>query len=118
MVQTNEADFWGRVPVDGYGPGFFRVRGVVHEGPLALLPDGPLPWRGLDDIDLFIERAADFDILIIGTGATFELLAPDMRARLEAAGIGVETMTTGSACRSYNVLLAEARRVAVALLPV
>ncbi len=117
MVRASETDFSGRLPIEGYGPGFFRIGGVVHEGPLALLPDGPRPWPGLDDMSLFLDRAEAFDTLIIGTGAAFELL-PEIRARLETAGIGVEAMTTGSACRSYNVLLAEARRVAAALVPI
>lgn len=118
MVHTSEMDFSGMIPVDGYGPGFFRVGGVVHQGPLALLPDGPQPWAGIGDMTLFLERAETFDILLVGTGTTFEILAPEMRVRLESAGIGVETMTTGAACRSYNVLLAEARRVAAALVPI
>ena len=118
MMQTNEVDFSGRRPIDGYGPGFFRIGGVVHEGPLALLPSGPRSWSGLTDMNVFLATAEAFDTLIVGTGARFELLAAETRAALEAAGIGVEAMTTGSACRSYNVLLAEERRVAAALIPV
>lgn len=118
MVQTNEVDFSGRLPVEGYGPGFFRVGGVIHQGPLALLPDGPRPWPGLHDMSLFVEQTGAMDVLLVGTGAEMALLAPDLRASLESAGIGVEAMATGPACRSYNVLLSEGRLVAAALVPV
>lgn len=115
---TTEVDFSGRMPVDGYGPGFFRVGGQVHQGPLALLPAGPRGWAGLHDMALFVAEAGSFDVLLIGTGSEIALLPPAAHAALEAAGIGAETMATGSACRSYNVLLAEERRVAAALIPV
>jgi uncharacterized protein len=108
------------VPVDGYGQGGFRVAGAVHRGPLALLPGGVQPWAGLPDLAPFLERADDFDVLLVGTGA--EQLPPspallEARAELEAAGPGIELMATPAACRSYNVLLAEGRRVAAALMP-
>jgi uncharacterized protein len=119
-VRTYEVSFEGRLPIDGYAPGGFRVAGAVHRGPLALLPDGILPWDGLPDLTPLLERAADFDVLLVGTG-TVMAPPPDFfaaRARLEAAGAGAELMTTPSACRTYNVLLAEGRRVAVALMPI
>jgi uncharacterized protein len=117
-MQQREVDFAGRLPVEGYGPGFFRVGGVVHEGPLALMPDGPRPWAGLGDFTPFLERADAIDVLLVGVGAEVAALAADARARLEAAGIGVEAMATPPACRTYNVLLSEERRVAAALMPV
>jgi uncharacterized protein len=119
-VRTYEVSFEGRLPIDGYGPGGFRVAGAVHRGPLALLPEGPVPWGGLPDLAPFLERAGSFDVLLVGTGAT---MAPPagfaaLRGRIEAAGAGVELMATPSACRTYNVMLAEGRRVAAALTPV
>jgi uncharacterized protein len=120
-VRTVEVSFEGRLPIDGYGAGGFRVAGAVHRGPLALLPDGVVAWDGLPDLGPFLERAAGFDVLLVGTGA---LMAPPpagfaaMQSRLEAAGAGVDVMATPSACRTYNVLLAEGRRVAAALMPV
>jgi uncharacterized protein len=119
-MRTTEVSFEGRLPIDGYGPGGFRVAGAVHLGPMALLPEGIVVWDGLPDFGPFLERAASFDVLLVGTGAD---MAPfpgfaEGRARLEAAGPGVELMGTPSACRTYNVLLAEGRRVAAALMPV
>lgn len=119
-MRTTEVDFFGRLPVDGYAPGGFRVAGLVHAGPLALLPEGILPWAGLPDLAPFLERAAAFDVLLVGTGAAMALPAnlAAGRSALEAAGVGVDLMATPSACRTYNVLLAEGRRVAAALMPV
>ncbi len=120
-MRTTEVDFEGRLPVDGYGAGGFRVAGVVHQGPLGLVPEGVVTWAGMPDLGPFLERAASFDVLIIGVGATLGPL-PDgfatMRSKLEAKGPGAELMATPSACRTYNVLLAEGRRVAAALMPV
>ncbi|MFO1208446.1 MAG: Mth938-like domain-containing protein [Amaricoccus sp.] len=119
-MRTTEIDFEGRLPVDGYGPGAFRVAGRVHRGPLALVPAGVVDWGGLPDLGPFLERAGSFDVLLVGTGAALAL--PDgfaaARGAIEAAGPGVDVMATPSACRTYNVLLAEGRRVAAALMPV
>jgi uncharacterized protein len=119
-VKTYEVDFEGRLPIDGYAPGGFRVAGAVHLGPLALVPAGIVAWDGPPDFEALLERAESFDVLLLGTGET--LVPPDgfarIRARFEAAGAGVEIMSTPSACRTYNVLLGEGRRVAAALVPV
>lgn len=115
---TSEVDFSGRLPIEGYGPGFFRVAGAIHEGPLALLPGGPEPWPGLHDVGLFLNRGGEIDVLLVGTGPEIAFLPDETRRLLEEAGLGVEAMATASACRSYNVLLAEERRVAAALIPI
>jgi uncharacterized protein len=118
-MRTTEVDFDGRLAIDGYAPGAFRVAGAVHRGPLALLPQGVVAWDGLPDLGPFLERVESFDVLLVGTGA--EIAMPPglaaSRGRLEAAGAGAEIMATPSACRTYNVLLAEGRRVAAALMP-
>jgi uncharacterized protein len=117
-MRLNEVVFDGRVPIDGYGPGFFRIAGAIHHGPLAVLPAGPQPWTGLPAIEVFLDAAPSFDVLFLGTGPEIRPLAGELRSRLEAAGIGVEIMGTASACRTYNVLLSEGRRIAAGLLPV
>ncbi|MEO0913097.1 MAG: Mth938-like domain-containing protein [Pseudomonadota bacterium] len=105
-------------PVDGYGPGFFRLGDAVHHGPLAVLPGGVLSWAGWPDCGVFTERAGDIDVLLAGMGAEIAPV-PEAAARaLEAAGIGVEPMSSPSACRTYNILLAEGRRVGLAALPI
>ncbi len=117
-MRVTEVHYPGSPPVEGYGPGFFRVAGVIHEGPLLLLPEGLARWGGLDDLDAILGQAGAIDVLLIGMGAEIRALPAEIRARLEAAGLGVEIMPTPPACRTYNVLLGEGRRVAAALLPV
>lgn len=117
-MRINEVSFETGPPIDGYGPGFFRVGGVVHHGPLALLPQGRQAWGGLPDLTAFLEHRARFDVLLMGMGAQIAGLPADLRNGLEAAGIGVEIMATPAACRTYNVLLGEGRRIAAALTPV
>ena len=117
-MRLNEVIFGGRVPIEGYGPGFFRVGGAIHRGPLALLPSGPQPWAGLPEIELFLAAAAALDVVFLGMGPEIRPLDAALRSRFDAAGIGVEIMATAPACRTYNVLLAEGRRIAAGLLPV
>lgn len=117
-MEINEVTFRSGTPVDGYGPGFFRLGDHKHEGPLAIFPGGPVRWPGLPDISLMLERADDIDVLLIGMGPEIAPLPAELRTALEEAGIGVEIMATPPACRTYNVLLAEERRVALAAMPV
>ena len=116
-----EIDYEAQPPVDSYGPGGFRVAGQWHEGGLILLADGahPMPGRpSLETLGPVLERAEALDLVVIGQGADIATIPADLRAALEGAAIGVEIMSTPSACRTYNVLLTEARRVAAALTPV
>lgn len=118
-MRLTEIRYSDAMPVDGYGPGFFRVGGEVHRGGLFLMPAGPAAaWSGLGDSGAILAAAGAIDVLLVGTGAAIAPLPPDFRAALEAAGIGVEIMASPAACRSYNMLLAEGRRVALAALPV
>jgi uncharacterized protein len=105
-------------PVDGYGPGFLRIGGQLVRGPVLSLPSGLVPWGGWADTGPLLAAAPALDILLVGTGAEMRPLPPDFRAVCEGAGIGLEFMATPAACRTYNVLLAEARRVGLAALPV
>ncbi|KPP87189.1 MAG: hypothetical protein HLUCCA08_04490 [Rhodobacteraceae bacterium HLUCCA08] len=105
-------------PVDGYGPGFFRIGGQVHEGAVLVLPGGIGPWGGYDDTATLLAAAGGLDVLFVGTGAEIAHIPAALRDALEGAGIGVEVMASPAACRTYNVLLAEGRRVGLALLPV
>ncbi|MFO8126101.1 Mth938-like domain-containing protein [Yoonia sp.] len=117
-MRLNEIRYNDAVPIDGYGTGFFRVGGKKYDGPLLVLPSGVSPWGGFEDTATILENVADIDVLFVGTGAEITHPPKDFRTTLEDAGIGVETMASPAACRTYNVLLSEGRRVAVALLPV
>ncbi|RMF38902.1 MAG: hypothetical protein D6754_06435 [Alphaproteobacteria bacterium] len=117
-MRLSEISYSGRQPVDAYGPGFFRVGGAVHYGPLLLLPAGVSAWSGLETLEPILQAASEIDVLLVGMGAEFAFLPAGIRNRLEAAGMGIDAMTTPAACRCFNVLLAEERRVSAALLPV
>ena len=117
-MRLDEIEFGRAVPVDGYGPGFFRVGGEVHEGAVIVTGSGARAWAGTADAAALLELAGAVDVLFLGTGAEIAQIPTELRDRLEAAGIGVEVMSSPSAARSYNVLLAEGRRVAAALMPV
>jgi len=106
------------LPIDGYGPGFFRISGEVHKGMVAVLPTGVVGWGGMDDSGEFRAASDQIDLLLVGTGAEAQQLTGHFRNTLTACRIDVEAMPTPAACRTYNVLLAEGRRVAVALMPV
>lgn len=117
-MRLNEITFTDAKPVEGYGPGFFRICGEVHQGPLLISPKGTVVWGGYTDEDRLLGLAGDVDVLFVGTGSDIAHLPPDLRERLEAANIGVEVMASPAACRTYNVLLSEGRRIALALIPI
>ena len=68
-MQLNEVKFEDQVPVDGYGPGFFRVADQVHEGALFLTAEGVTHWGGYTDLTPLIQSVGTYDFVFIGTGA-------------------------------------------------
>ncbi len=104
--------------VEGYGPGFFRLGPHVLRGPSLITPWNAGPWGGLDDAGAPLALAGEIDVLLLGMGDTVAYPPKAFREALEAAGIGVDPMTSPAACRTYNLLLTEGRRIAAAVLPV
>jgi len=117
-MRLSEAEFSGGLPVDGYGPGFFRIGGQVHRGAVLIGPERVQAWGGVDDLAPLLALADAVDVLFLGLGETMVLPPAGLRGAIEGAGIGLEPMASLAAARSYNVALSEGRRVAVALLPV
>ena len=117
-MELREVQFGEQPPIDGYGPGFFRIGGEAVEGAVLITPIKAVPWNGLSDLNALIEIKDDIDVLFIGMGADITNIDPQSRLALETASIHFELMSSPAAARSYNVLLSEERRVAVALLPV
>jgi len=119
-MRMNEIDYAGPAPIDGYGPGGFRIAGIWHHGAMIVGPEEvqplalPLSAEGLAPV----LRPGAFDVVLIGQGPEIAPLPAPLRALFDEAVIGVEVMATPSACRTYNVLLAEDRRVAAVLIPV
>ncbi|RPE71223.1 uncharacterized protein EDD53_0337 [Pacificibacter maritimus] len=117
-MHINDIAFEGAVPIDSYGPNFFRVEGKVHTGPMLLIEAETPEWGGFDDIAPLLALKDRIDFIVFGTGESLAYLPKPLRDALDQAGIGTEVMATPTACRSYNILASEGRRVAVALLPV
>ena len=117
-MQLEEIQFSDAAPIDGYGPGFFRVGGRLHEGAILVMPGLVQPWGGFEDSATLVNVAGELDVVFVGTGAEICHIPPGLRDPVEAAVPGIEIMASPAACRSYNVLLAEGRRIAAALLPV
>ena len=117
-MQFNEITYSDARPVDGYGPGFFRIGGEVYKGPIIVTPTGVFPWGGVDDPAPLCALVDEIDVLFIGTGNEITYPPKALREAVEATGLGLEPMSSPSACRTFNVLLSEGRRVAIALLPV
>jgi uncharacterized protein len=115
----------GRFPIDAYGKGGFRFAEMSHRGSIQALPSGIKAWDVAApaeiDGDAFADvlaEAEDIELLLIGTGLQLVPLAEPVQWRLREAGIRVEVMQTGAAARTFNILLAEKRRVAAALIAV
>jgi len=116
-MKLTEVDFGASIPIEGYGADYYRLDDVAHPAPLVVAPGHIAPWAGYDDLEPLLDMAGQIDVLFIGTGAQISPIPSALRQTLEGAGLGVEIMSSATACRTYNVLLSEGRRVAVALLP-
>ncbi len=117
----------GRQIVESYGSGRFRVSGRVFEGSVLVLTDRTSAWPVADVASMTIEglaavteaaRAGTIDLLLVGCGVRMAPMPPDLRQTLRDIGVVIEPMDTGAACRTYNVLMAEGRRVAAALIAI
>ena len=117
-MQLVEITYDSAVPVEGYGPGFFRIKGQVIAGPMLATGARAIAWGGLADSTAITALAGDVDVVFLGMGAEIAHAPAAFRAQIEAAGMGLEVMSSPAACRTYNVLLSEGRRVALAALPV
>lgn len=117
-MRLNEVVYTDAEPIEGYGPGFFRIGGQKHDAPLLSWARGTQGWGGYEDPQTLLELAGEVDVLFVGTGKEIAHIPAGLRSALEEVGLGVEVMSSPAACRTYNVLLSEGRRVALAVLPV
>jgi uncharacterized protein len=106
-----------------YGPGWLEINARRYGHAVLVMPESPVaPWPPARFEDLAPEHfeaiaAMAPEVVLLGTGAAQRFPAPRALATLTRARIGVEAMDTGAACRTYNILMSEGRRVLAALLP-
>lgn len=113
----------GRPYLERYGPGGFKISGAIFTGAVLILPSRAEVWPVAamaeatpESLRPVAEHGA-IEILLIGSGKRMERVSPALRQALREVGIVIDAMDTGAACRTYNVLASEERRVAAALLP-
>jgi uncharacterized protein len=124
-IEVRNAHFPGRAPIDAYGNGGFRFAGMSHRGSLLLLPSGIYGWEREEgeslqpeDFERVLAEAGDIEVILVGTGANIRPLAADVKTAFRSRAISSDPMSTGAAVRTYNIMLAEERPVAAALIAV
>lgn len=112
-------------PIDSYGNGGFRFADMSHRGSLLCLPTGIFAWdvtavAGITDDNLapVWTAAAQLDFFLLGTGRDMMLLPPALRELFQAANLRIDSMQTGPAMSTYNLLFGEGRRVGAGLIVV
>ncbi|MEO8669297.1 MAG: MTH938/NDUFAF3 family protein [Bauldia sp.] len=124
-IVIRAAHYPGRAPIDTYGKGGFRFAGMSHRGSLLCLPSGIYGWDiaaaqaiSEESLGRVFAEAEAIDTLLIGTGQDIVPLPTELRDWLREARIVADAMSTGAAVRTFNVLLAEDRAVAAALIAI
>lgn len=108
--------------IQSYSAGGFKISGQAYQGPVIVFPDRTVPWTASSAAELkpgdfdMLDRK-DLDVVLIGCGAQGARLDREVVNALKSRGVLPEAMDTGAACRTYNVLMADGRRIAAALLP-
>jgi uncharacterized protein len=112
-------------PVTAYGNGGFRFADMSHRGSVLCLPSGIWAWPAtsveslsIDEIEFLLSRLDPPITVLFGTGEKQVWPTPEVYAAFAKAGIGLEPMSTGAAARTYNILIAEKRSIAAALIVV
>ena len=107
----------------GYGPGYVAINRVRHEKHIVVTAERVTEWNisgfetlGVAQFEPLL--ALKPEIVILGTGATLRFPGPEVTRLAAAAGIGLEVMDSKAACRTYNILIAEGRKVLAAILVV
>ncbi|MFW0776775.1 MAG: Mth938-like domain-containing protein [Rickettsiales bacterium] len=111
--------------ITGYGNDGFKINNEFIAGSLLVFSEKTMSWEigasedfSLDHFEGLIRRADEIELVLIGTGQTMRPIPPAIHSHLKAHNIAVESMDTGAACRTFNVLMSEGRHVAAALIAV
>ena len=125
MAEPGQGFYPYQAPLEAYGNGGFRFASMSHRGSLLCLPTGMHAWNvrspaelTLQSLSLVLEAADRIDVLLIGLGNDIAAIDPAIRPAMRERQIIVEAIGTGGAVRTYNILLAEERAVAAALIAV
>lgn len=108
--------------ITAYGEDYVAVNGIRHEHSLIVQPEKIIePWQVsvsdvLTEAHFTVLAELELEVLLLGTGARLRFPAPQLIHQLARRGIGLEAMDTFAACRTYNILAAEGRKVAAALI--
>ena len=124
-IEIRKAHFPGRAPVDSYGNGGFRFADMSHRGSLLMLPSGIYGWDmdegdplTIENFQRVFEEASAIEVLLVGTGRDIRPLPVELKMQLRQHAVSSDPMSTGAAVRTYNIMLAESRAVAAALIAV
>ena len=122
---TTAARYPYEAPVTAYGNGGFRFAEMSHKGSILCLPSGVYAWEPVsaselkpEDFARVLDELTPPCVLLLGTGEAQIFPSPELSKAFADKGLGLEAMSTGAAARTYNVLLAEKRHVAAALIAV
>jgi uncharacterized protein len=122
-LDISPVHFEGRNIIQSYGNGKFQISDKKYDHSVLVFPDQIIPWSPIDTNNLIVD---DFkkvltvgpivELLLLGCGKTTWFLPLPLRDELKEMGLVLEPMDTGAACRTFNVLLGENRRIAAALM--
>lgn len=114
----------GQQIIQSYSGGKFKVSGQIYDYSVIVSPEETIKWdaAAFHDLDVsafrpLFDKADEIDVVLLGCGAEIAFLPEKLRFELKEKGLQIDVMDTGAACRTYNVLMAEGRRVVCALLP-
>lgn len=119
-LHLTQAD--GKQLITGYSKDWISINNLLHRQSLVVLPEALILDWDVTSFDCL--NQANFEcllshqpeVVLLGTGATHRFIRPNLIQALTADNIPVECMTTDAACRTYNILMAEGRKVAAALI--
>ena len=116
----------GQQIIQSYAAGRFKISGISYDHPVIVAPNETNLWPDapdkIEDFDVeslrsLLAHASEIDVLLVGTGSKMHFISQKIRTDLSALGLAIDVMDTGAACRTYNVLVAEGRRVVAVMMP-
>ncbi|MEQ8405577.1 MAG: Mth938-like domain-containing protein [Oceanicaulis sp.] len=123
-MRRRETPAYAVPPIDAFGEGGFRIAGARKDGSQLIVDGAARPWSADPsaltpaDFKVFLDRSDKPDMVVLGVGAALKHPPAEVRKAFREAGVGLEVLDTATACRTYNLLAGEARRVCAALVAV